>query len=59
MSWNYTFKNKISTIFHSDWIEKNEILAIADDIEKTGRVKSIEFLDETGLTWSKKELKNI
>ena len=50
-------KNKNETIFQSDWIDKKDILIFLEDIEKTGRVKMIELIDETGLTWTKKELK--
>lgn len=56
--WDYSSKMH-STTFQSDWIEGDIILSFIDDVEKTGRVKDIRIEDETGLTWSKKELKKL
>lgn len=57
--WNYQNKNKNETIFISDWIDNEYILQIADDLEKTGRVKNLEFEDEMGRNWTKKEAKKL
>lgn len=55
----YQTKNKQETTFHSDWISGKEILLIIDDLDKTGRIKTMEIEDETGLRWTKKELKKL
>ncbi|MCU9613650.1 reverse transcriptase-like protein [Caldibacillus lycopersici] len=57
--WEYHYKNKLSTSFTSDWIREDAILAILEDIENTGRAKSILTEDETGNTWTKKEVKKL
>ncbi|WP_028391495.1 ribonuclease H family protein [Bacillus cihuensis] len=59
MLWQYHSAKKPSAIFTSDWISAEEALIITDDLEKIGRLKEIEFKDEKGTSWSKKELKKL
>lgn len=59
IKWNYQNKNNIETTFISDWIDGDVLLELIDDLEKTGRVRELEFEDETGLTWGKKEVNKI
>lgn len=59
IKWNYQNKNNIKTTFVSDWIESDSLLEMIEDLEKTGRVRELEFEDETGLTWNKKEVNKI
>ncbi len=54
--WTY-FLNKAGTaMFHSDWLQAENALSIVEDLEKTGRLKDVEFEDEVGTVWTKKEL---
>ncbi|NCU17255.1 reverse transcriptase-like protein [Pallidibacillus pasinlerensis] len=55
----YETKTKILTSFESEWIDGKDIIHLIDDLEKTGRVKSMEIQDETGLSWTKKELNKL
>ncbi|WP_026694884.1 reverse transcriptase-like protein [Peribacillus kribbensis] len=59
MHWEYRHPKKAGTIFHSEFIQGEEALFITADLEKTGRAFHIEFEDEGGLTWTKKELKKL
>lgn len=42
--------------FHSEEMPAKQALLLAEDLEKTGRMKSITFIDRHGNTWSLKEL---
>ena len=56
INWTY-FLNKTGTAsFRSDWLEAEAALLIVNDLEKTGRLKDVEFEDEVGTIWTKKEL---
>ena len=55
--WTYFFDKKGTTAsFHSDWLQAESAVLIVDDLEKTGRLKEVEFEDEVGTKWTKKEL---
>lgn len=56
MEWTYVTRNKRETVWTSKEMNVEEALAIAEDIEKTGRVKQLLFYDDRGVSWSKKEL---
>lgn len=45
--------------FQSDYLPVTDALIVANDLEKTGRVAKIEFIEETGLHFSKKELEKM
>ncbi|MHA6252460.1 reverse transcriptase-like protein [Oceanobacillus sp. CAU 1775] len=53
----YITKNGITTSFSSNEMQAGEALIIAEDIERTGRMKQLDFIDDQGVTWTTKELK--
>lgn len=55
IEWVYE-KNRTKTTFRSDEMSVGEALYIAEDLEKTGRAKSVTFIDQYESTWLKKEL---
>ena len=57
--WNYKHPKKGSAAFHSDYIGADEALRISEDLEKSGRAFELEFVDEAGTIWTKKELKKL
>ncbi|OQP08112.1 hypothetical protein B1690_02130 [Geobacillus sp. 46C-IIa] len=57
--WTYITPKKQETVLVSDWIDAQEALRLADDFEKTGRTKALEFIDRNGTAWSKKELEKL
>lgn len=57
IEWTYKSKNGVETVFRSDEMPPAHALAIAEDLEKTGRVKNITFIDQYDSTWMAKELK--
>ena len=54
--WTYKHPKKGSCEFRSDYMDGNQALLIAEDLERTGRVSTIQFFDERDLSWTKKEL---
>jgi ribonuclease HI len=59
MQWTYGSTKKPDAVFTSDWIDAENGLIIAEDLEKTGRMKDVTFTDEVGTSWTKKELKKL
>ncbi|MBW7651835.1 ribonuclease H family protein [Anoxybacillus sp. ST4] len=59
IEWTYVTRNKKETVWTSKEMNVEEALAIAEDIEKTGRVKQLLFYDDRGVSWSKKELSKL
>ncbi|RWZ60847.1 reverse transcriptase-like protein [Halobacillus fulvus] len=57
IEWMYKKNKGPSTTFTSDEMGVGEALLIAEDLEKTGRVKKLDFVDQQGQSWMKKELK--
>ncbi|GAE24440.1 conserved domain protein [Halalkalibacter wakoensis JCM 9140] len=57
LEWYYVpAKTKQSFFMKSDWMSVQQAIMLHDDLEKTGRLKSIEFLDDHDSSWTKKEL---
>lgn len=56
IEWVYE-KNRATTTFRSREMSPGEALHIAEDLEKTGRVKKLTFIDQYDSTWLAKELK--
>ncbi|CAH0347402.1 ribonuclease H family protein [Bacillus sp. CECT 9360] len=56
MRWTYGSPKKPAADFTSDWLDAPKALIITDDLEKAGRMKDVEFQDEIGTSWTKKEL---
>ncbi|WP_369384751.1 reverse transcriptase-like protein [Halalkalibacter akibai] len=57
IEWSYlVLKTKQSFFMKSEFMSVAHALMLHDDLEKTGRLKSIDFYDEQDTTWTKKEL---
>lgn len=59
IKWTYKHKKNPSCTFQSDLLNGKDALLISEDLERTGRVKAIEFYDEQELMWTKKELNKL
>ncbi len=57
MEWTYKTPKGTETVFHSSEMPAAKALLIAEDMERTGRVKRLEFIDRHDSNWSLKELK--
>ena len=57
--WNYKHSKKPGCTFQSDYLDAEDAITIADDLERTGRAASILFYDELGEQWNRKELKKM
>lgn len=57
IEWTYKTPKGTETIFRSDEMEIAKAFLLAEDIEKTGRVKSLTLTDNYDSTWTIKELK--
>ncbi|MFG6149253.1 ribonuclease H family protein [Halobacillus sp. B23F22_1] len=53
----YKTPKRTETHFTSDEMRAGQALLIAEDLEKTGRAKTITFIDRSERTWNTKELK--
>lgn len=53
----YKTKRGLETTFSSDEMPARVALAIAEDLEKTGRIKQLIFFDRHDASWNVKELK--
>jgi len=58
IEWTYKTLKGMETKFHSDGLPAAQALHFAEDIERTGRVKSICFFDNIDNKWTIKELKS-
>ncbi|MGM9923150.1 MAG: ribonuclease H family protein [Bacillus sp. (in: firmicutes)] len=56
MRWTYKHAKNPACIFQSEYIRAQDALRISEDLGKTGRMQSIEFVDERDGIWNKKEL---
>ncbi|PLS16413.1 hypothetical protein CVD28_17585 [Bacillus sp. M6-12] len=56
MQWTYSMARRPQVLFTSEYMKAAAALLILEDLEKTGRVKDVEFKDEIGTSWTKKEL---
>ncbi|MBM7703247.1 ribonuclease H family protein [Metabacillus iocasae] len=57
IEWHYKSPKGSQLLFQSASIEANEALKVVDDLEKTGRTKSVVIIDEQGQRWTLKEAK--
>ncbi|MCA0969531.1 reverse transcriptase-like protein [Halobacillus litoralis] len=57
IEWVYKKKKGPSVTFFSEEMKAQAALLVAEDLEKTGRVKEIQFIDGDHQTWSVKEMK--
>ncbi|WP_186578790.1 reverse transcriptase-like protein [Aquibacillus kalidii] len=53
----YKTPKGLESEFNSDEMKANKALLLAEDMEKTGRVKELLFVDNLENSWNKKELK--
>jgi ribonuclease HI len=49
-------KSQFKIRFVSDPVSLNEAIFTANDLEKTGRISEMSFIDSKGVSWTKKEL---
>lgn len=58
---NYTYKTPkgLETTFRSDELRLKEAILLAEDLEKTGRLKKVLFTDQQGQQWTLKQLKKL
>jgi ribonuclease HI len=56
IQWKYVSPKKQEIVLTSDLLPAEKALMLADDFEKTGRVKELLFIDEQNTSWTKKEL---
>ncbi|MFP3122995.1 ribonuclease H family protein [Ectobacillus funiculus] len=59
IEWTYKIKNGSETVLTTDFLRLEEALHFANDFEKTGRVKELNFYDEVGTHWTKKEAEKL
>ncbi|MYL21284.1 reverse transcriptase-like protein [Halobacillus litoralis] len=57
MEMTYRARNKTEAFFKSEPVSPGEALLIAEDLEKTGRLKEIAFIDDYDTSWKLKDLK--
>src|SRR5690606_36102771 len=57
IEWSYKTAKGTEAFFRSEEFPAAHALLIAGDIQKTGRVKSLEFVDRFDSSWTLKELK--
>lgn len=57
LEWTYKTPKGAVAVLRSEAMTPAQALMIAEDIEKTGRVQSLEIIDEYDSTWMIKELK--
>ncbi|WP_315905912.1 ribonuclease H family protein [Priestia koreensis] len=57
--WHYQPPKGKSCSFTSEWLEANAALLLATDLERTGRVKELQFVDEQQQSWTLKEAKKL
>ncbi|PSL41386.1 ribonuclease HI [Planomicrobium soli] len=57
IEWAYRTPKGTETFFRSDEMPAAQAVLLAEDIERTGRVRSLQFVDRFDSTWTLKELK--
>ncbi|PIC64887.1 hypothetical protein CSV79_04515 [Sporosarcina sp. P13] len=57
IEWTYRSSKGRIAVFQSEEMPAKEAVLVAEDIEKTGRVKQILFVDQHDSSWTIKELK--
>lgn len=57
IEWNYKTPKGAMTVLRTDEMPAAKALLLAEDMERTGRVKSLEFVDRQGTVWTMKEIK--
>lgn len=57
IEWTYKAPKGPETVFRSEEMAAVQAVLIADDLERTGRVKDVKFIDRYDSSWTVKELK--
>lgn len=57
IEWIYKTPKGAETVFRSEEMPAGQALLIVEDMERTGRAKSVSFLDQFDSTWTVKEMK--
>jgi len=57
IEWTYGVPKGIETVFSSEAMPAEAVIQIAEDLERTGRVKKIRFEDQYDSSWTLKEVK--
>ena len=57
IEWTYKSPKGVGTVFRSEEMPAEKALLIVEDLEKTGRVKDVVFIDQFDTSWMVKELK--
>lgn len=58
IEWTYKTPRGTETVFRSEEMRAAKALLFAEDIERTGRAKSIVFTDQLDTIWTLKEMRN-
>lgn len=58
IEWSYRTPKGTETDFHSQEMRAAHAMLIAEDLVKTGRTKSLKFIDRHDNTWTVKEMKS-
>jgi ribonuclease HI len=58
IEWSYRTPKGTETVFHSHEMKAAHAMLIAEDLEKTGRTKSLKFTDQHENTWTVKQMKS-
>lgn len=59
LEWNYKLKGKEEISVSSDWIDGEIAILLGEDIEMSGKSKELIYYDETGTSWTLKEMKKL
>ncbi|MHC0035729.1 ribonuclease H family protein [Pseudoneobacillus sp. C159] len=59
IEWSYKRKGKAPVIFHSEWVDGEEVIELGEEIEKSGKAAELFFYDELGTSWTLKEMKKL
>ncbi|MCZ2260162.1 ribonuclease H family protein [Sporosarcina sp. G11-34] len=57
IQWIYKTPRGLETVFHSEEMPAAQAVLVAEDLKRTGRVKSVTFIDQLDSTWTVKEMK--
>jgi ribonuclease HI len=59
IKWLYSQKKIEEIWFESEWMEREMVLPLIQDLEKTGRLKQAVIIDELKNEWTKKEFRKL
>lgn len=59
LEWGYKIKGSGPVLFTSEWLESDLAIQAGEEIEKSGKASRLVFHDETGISWTMKEMKKL